>query len=318
MPAANTPEQYRALVAQLARLVPADKSASSKLWKFIDALKEAGAQNDATSIQLELRTLAVETGKVRELLKQVDQARAALAEIEKDDEFVVAQHQKLVILAKQLDQLRKNQVLNLEYATRALADGKAAAEAASRSFQAATSALDTLDELATKAREAALARGKVVDLHLAAARKAADAREREPFKKALANAEAQGQTLRADAEAFLKAHGLRVAGFTKAFGKEKLADPLARSAAQAAGVVEAERRRVEVALAKTAELAPPPIDPVKAARALGLDKEVARIRKALDSARGDIADQLNGLARDLGLPRSGKQLVDDLRKARVL
>lgn len=314
----KTPEQYRALVARLAKLAPACKSTDAQLWKFIDALRAAMRERDATTIQLELRAVAVETNKVRDLLRQLDEALAALAEIEKDDEFVVAEHQKLVVLARELNRWRGDQSLNLDNATRALADGKAAAQEAARDFQAATRALATLDELATKFRDAALARGKVVDLHLAAARKAAAAHEREAFKKSIGQAQVQAQTLRGDARTFLKGHATRLADFAKDFGKEKLADPLARSAVQAAAAVEAEAVRVELAVGKAADLAPPPIDPYKAAKALGIDKQVARVKKALDGARDDIADQLQALSRDLGLGRSGKQLVEDLRKARVL
>lgn len=314
----ETQKRYTALVARFAKLAPLCKSTGDKLVKFSNALDEAGRKRDQTTAQLQTKAVTVEYGRIEDLQKQVDSAIKELELIEKDDDFVVAENKKLVVLSKALDRLSVDLRTHLSVADAALANARKAAETLRKDSQRGQQAMVSAREAAQKMRDYVLAAGKAIDLRLKVARDASQQRDREAFKKSFQAAESALAEVKRTFASFSKNHSDRCDVLSKEWIPFIAELPVLDEARDAAGAAADEVKRIEREVAKVAPLSPPPVDFVKAAKVLGIDKDIQKVRKALDGAAEDVRDQLNDLARSCGMHKSGKQLYEDLRKARIL
>lgn len=314
----ETYKRYSALVARFGKLSPACKTTCDKLERFTAALKDAVKQRDETSLQLQSKAVKVEYDRTSEVQKQVGAAIEELAEIEKDDDFVVSENKKLAVLSKELERLRDRLEDALASADYALADGSQRAETMRKERLAGHQGMVVARDAARKMRDYVLAAGKAIDLRLKAARDAAERRDPDGFSKELKAAESSLDTAKKTFDSFSKSHDDRCAVWAKEPwfpGPFEL--PVFEEARAAAFDAGNELKRVERESAKVAALKPKPIDFTKAAKLLGLDKEVSKVRKALE-ASPNVRGQLDNLSRMLGLKKSGGQLYDDLRKAQIL
>lgn len=321
---AKAAENFKEAVTRLGQSDKESKALEPRVKALAARLAGAIKERDQPTIQLQNKALGLEVAKIEKALDNVETALGYLAEAEKDDAFVEQNEARLETASKALSRIRDALTSLFKTAKQQRDQADIADFQIGKSEAAALRELAALDKNFKGRIEAIDAAVATVEDYLAKAEAAARAGDRAGFSSSFGLAlslyntnvgREKGTPGRAEDD---------LAGFLKRFSTllGSGGPPVLYSAEKTLrGHIAAMRQRLEQIDKRVngfGKLAPQAIDIAKAAKVLKLEKQKPRLEKALDGPENGFERALETLARDLRLDTSGKDMLQELRKAKVL
>ena len=319
----ETLTQFKKAVVEVDKIVKARKAIDPKFKNLSAKLVAAMQAKDGPMIGLYLKALAATVNEITAAMHHVDIAYGMLGEIEEDEDFVAARTADLEKLMKIVSEARTSFTKEFEAAKQLENKGEKAQAASEDAGELQIRQLARLDRMVDEERKSIAAL-----FHKAEALndKASTAAE---MHDARGLAEAQRAYAALDVSGALDQHEFAV-NSVKVFGEQS-----AKNAALSAEVKDDIKDGVSDMQSKLAGtnayveqlqglekripgLKVEAIDITKAAKVLELDHQDAKIRKALDGPASGWERGLEALSKELRMKKNGKQLLLDLKRAKVL
>jgi hypothetical protein len=319
----QTAASFKEAVVFVDKIGKARKTIEPAFRELSGKLASAMQAKDGPMIELYLKSLGTEVSAITAAMKNVDLALGTLREVETDEDFVATRMADLEKLMKIVSEARG--LFTREFAAAKQLENKAE-KVLSESEDAEGQALRELARLDhevdddRKEMAALYARAEAVNTKCGAAVDAHDVGALKQAQKAFA-------ALSVDVA--LTLHDIlvqRVSEFGKkdalskdlsAQAQDELKDGVKDMQVKLAGV-RAYAEQLRQMLDRIPGLAVADIDLKKAAKVLELDHQDARIAKALAGSSSSWERGLEALSKELKMKKNGKQLLQDLQRAKVL
>lgn len=321
---AKAAENLKEAVTRLGQSDKESKALAPRVQALVARLAGAIKDRDQPTIVLQNKALGLEVAKIEKALDNVETALGYLAEAEKDDAFVEQNEAKLETASKALSRIRDALTALFKSAKQQRDQADIAVFQLGKSEDAALRELAALDKNFKGRVESIDAAAATVEDFLAKAEAAGRAGDRAGFSSSIGLAlslyntnvgREKGTPQRAedDLAAFLKRFSalLGSGGPPVLYNAEKtLRAHIAR--------MRQRLEQIDKRIGEVGKSRPEAIDIAKAARVLKLERQKPKLEKALDGPESGFERALDTLARDLKLDTSGKAMLQELRKAKVL